>query len=210
MKPKTAPDIRKRELAQIHVAKSQLGLDDDTYRAMLWTVARVKSAADLDWAGRKKVIDHLKAKGFKIKSPSKPAKAAPSRPMAQDPEAKKIRALWIFLHELGAVHNPSEEALSSYVKRIAKVDALQWINGYQAETLIESMKKWAMRFLPEKVKSLAHQLAGAINSGELQLPPETIEDLRYTVATAQSRQTFDPMQAAWENLTNAMNKGGKP
>lgn len=210
MKPQTAPDIRKRELAQIHVAKAQLGLDDETYRAMLWTVARVKSSADLDWAGRKKVIDHLKAKGFKIKSPSKPAKAAPSRPMAQDPEAKKIRALWIFLHELGAVHNPSEEALSAYVKRIAKVDALQWINGYQAETLIESMKKWAMRFLPEQVKSLAQQLAGAINSGELQLPPETIEDLRYTVVTAQRRQTFDPMQAAWENLTNAMNKGGKP
>lgn len=73
MKPKTAPDIRKRELAQIHVAKSQLGIDDDAYRAMLWTVARVKSAADLDWAGRKKVLDHLKAKGFKIKSRPAPA-----------------------------------------------------------------------------------------------------------------------------------------
>jgi phage gp16-like protein len=210
MKPRTAPDIRKRELAQIHVAKSQLGIDDDTYRAMLWTVARVNSAADLDWAGRKKVIDHLKSKGFKIKSQRKPAKAASSRPMAQDPEAKKIRALWIFLHQLGAVHNPSEEALSSYVKRITKVDALQWINGYQAETLIESMKKWAMRFLPEQVKFLAQELVGAINSGELQLPPETIVDLRCTVATAQRRQTFDPMQTAWENLTNAMNKGGKP
>jgi len=210
MKPQLSADIRKRELAQIHVAKSQLGLDDETYRDMLFTIARVRSAADLDWAGRKRVLDHLKAGGFKIKRPRKPAKAAPSRPMAQDPEAKKIRALWIFLHELGAVHNPSEEALAAYVKRIAKVDALQWINGYQAETLIESMKKWAMRFLPEQVESLAQQLAAAINSGELQLPPETIEDLRYTVGTAQRRQTFDPMQAAWEDLTNAMKKGKKP
>lgn len=210
MKPQTSADIRKRELAQIHVAKSQLGMDDVTYRAMLWTVARVRSSADLDWAGRKKVIDHLKAKGFKIRSPSKPAKAATSRPMTQDPEAKKIRALWLFLHDLGAVKNPSEEALSAYVKRIAKVDALQWINGYQAETLIESMKKWAMRFLPEQVKALAQKVADAINSGDLMLPPETIEGLRYAVSIAQLRQTFDPMQAAWENLNNAMNKGGNP
>lgn len=61
---RTADQLRKAELAQIHIAKAQLGLDEDTYRAMLWTVGRVKSSADLDWAGRKRVLDHLKAKGF--------------------------------------------------------------------------------------------------------------------------------------------------
>ncbi len=64
-----APDTRKRELAQIHIAKAQLGLDDDTYRAMLWTVGRVRSAGDLDWAGRKSVLDHLRARGFKARAP---------------------------------------------------------------------------------------------------------------------------------------------
>ena len=86
----TAHDIRKSELAQIHIAKQQLGIDDDTYRAMLWTVARVNSAADLDFSGRKKVLDHLKAKGFK----KKPAKGYKSpRPLASDDQSKKIRAL---------------------------------------------------------------------------------------------------------------------
>ena len=42
-------------------------MDDDAYRDVLWTVARVRSAADLDWSGRKRVLDHLKACGFKIK-----------------------------------------------------------------------------------------------------------------------------------------------
>lgn len=39
-------DHRRADLAQIHIAIKDLGLDDDTYRAILWTVARVKSAAD--------------------------------------------------------------------------------------------------------------------------------------------------------------------
>lgn len=64
----TAADLRKRELAAIHVAKTQLGLDDDTYRAMLETLTGKRSAADLDWQGRKKVLDHLKSKGFSRQS----------------------------------------------------------------------------------------------------------------------------------------------
>lgn len=58
-------DSRRRELGAIHVAKAQLGLDEETYRAMLWSVARVHSAADLDHAGRHAVLDHLRARGFK-------------------------------------------------------------------------------------------------------------------------------------------------
>lgn len=71
MKP--APDLRKRELATIHIARQQLGMDEATYRDMLWAVARVRSAADLDWAGRKRVIDHLAGSGARIggkRSPS--------------------------------------------------------------------------------------------------------------------------------------------
>jgi hypothetical protein len=59
MKP--APDLRRRELARIHCLKAEVGLDDGTYRDMLWTVARVRSAADLDFAGRQRVIAHLEA-----------------------------------------------------------------------------------------------------------------------------------------------------
>lgn len=142
MKPQLSADIRKRELAQIHVAKSQLGLDDETYRAMLWTVARVKSAADLDWAGRKKVLDHLKAKGFKIKAGKK---AVTTRPLASDDQSKMIRGLWLELHDYGYVENPAESALAAFVKRMTGVEALQWLNSNQASKVIEDMKKWLAR-----------------------------------------------------------------
>ena len=56
---------QKREIQLIKIAQKQLGMDDETYRAMLWTVARVKSSTELDFAGRSKVLDHLKACGWK-------------------------------------------------------------------------------------------------------------------------------------------------
>ena len=64
-----APNIRNRELAQIHIAKAQLGLDDDTYRDMLWTIGRVRSAGDLDHAGRRRVLEHLTSRGWKNDKP---------------------------------------------------------------------------------------------------------------------------------------------
>ena len=58
-----AGSVRNREIAIIKIAVKQLGLDDACYRDMLWALCRCRSAADLDWQGRKVVIDHLKAAG---------------------------------------------------------------------------------------------------------------------------------------------------
>lgn len=92
-----ADNHRNRELALIHVAKKQLGLDDGTYVAMLWTCGRVKSSKDLDYAGRQRVIEHLKSKGFKVDKTKAKAKHA-GRPhnmdsAARGPQLSKIEAL---------------------------------------------------------------------------------------------------------------------
>lgn len=96
MTPAAKPaQARNNGLAQIHIAKQQLGMDDDTYRAVLWAVARVKSAKDLDHAGRAAVLDHFRKCGWKPKPPKKPF---PGRPRNIDselrgPQLKKIEAL---------------------------------------------------------------------------------------------------------------------
>lgn len=59
MRPHDDADRRRRQLAAIHAAKAKLGMDDDTYRAMLHQVARVNSAAMLTEADRQRVIRHL-------------------------------------------------------------------------------------------------------------------------------------------------------
>src|SRR3569832_562496 len=83
-------ETRARELGMIHVAKKQLQLDDDAYRAMLWSVARVQSAADLDAAGREAVIAHLKARGFR---PTTNNKRRPKPPADRAGLIAKIRAI---------------------------------------------------------------------------------------------------------------------
>lgn len=200
------PSNRQRLIRLIHVAKRDLSLDDETYRSILQRFGRKESSSDLTVPELEQVLEHLKRSGFKVRSKGKPAKpkavkAKPSRPLAQDAESKKIRALWLFLHELGAVNNPSEEALASYVKRIAGVDALQWISGVQAERLIETMKKWAMRFLPDAVKALVPRVA------ELPLSDEDRGHLNALLNKAFSRLTFDPMHSAWESLNDVLKKG---
>ena len=62
-------DPRKRDLAAIHATVKNLGMDDETYRRMLWSVARVTSAADLDFVGRKNVLDHLRSRGGQFVKP---------------------------------------------------------------------------------------------------------------------------------------------
>lgn len=200
-------DLARREIQLIHVARQQTGMDDDTYRAMLHDRFGVASSKDMDWKQRKQLLDYFKTQGFKVRSTGKATgavKAKPSRALADDAESRKIRSLWILLHELGAVRNPSEEALAVYVKRLTKVDALQWVNGEQARTLIETLKKWAMRFLPARVEAMAKQCSNAIQSGLLQLPEDRVNELHGVIGAAQSYGTFDPMQDAYQVLVKAL------
>jgi phage gp16-like protein len=145
MKPETADKIREREIRLIHVAKRELQLDDDTYRAMLFSLCRVRSSSDLDWSGRKKVLDHMKARGFKVKS-------SPANKNAKDAEYRKVRALWKALHAMGGVEHDSDEAVRAYVKRMARVEDFKFLNGWQTRTVIEGLKKWIRRLEVEALR----------------------------------------------------------
>lgn len=68
-----------------------------------------------------------------------------TRTMDMSPGAKKIRALWLDLHQRGVVRNPAESALIAYVKRQTGVAALQWLNDTQTARVIESLKAWLQR-----------------------------------------------------------------
>lgn len=52
------------QLALIHLAKKQLGMDEDAYRQMLRSVAGASSAAELDSDGLDRVMEHLRSCGF--------------------------------------------------------------------------------------------------------------------------------------------------
>ncbi|APC18579.1 hypothetical protein BLL42_23750 [Pseudomonas frederiksbergensis] len=134
---------RLRYIKLIHVARRELGMDDDTYRLMLSGMKGLggaTSTADLSLANLLKVLEQLKLLGFKVR-PNK----AQKRPLADDVQSKKIRSLWLSLHDLGAVRDPSEEALAKFVSSMTKVSALQWLTTAQASRVIENLKQWMGR-----------------------------------------------------------------
>lgn len=138
---RSGTQLRNAELAQIHVAKKQLALDEDTYRAVLWAVARVRSSKDLDWTGRKAVLEHFKAKGWKPKPP-KTARAEKPVPRGQD---ALVKSLWNELHQAGKVRDPSDAALGAWLTRNRWPERPEWLNYMQINQAIEALKKWLAR-----------------------------------------------------------------
>lgn len=130
----------------IHIAKDQLHLDDGTYRQMLAEVTSKNSCSKMTKSELVDVFEHLKSLGFK----TTPAKAAGKVALADDAQSRKIRSLWLTLHELGAVHNPNEHALASYVERQTRKSALQFISTVEASRVIETLKKWEKRVRDEQ------------------------------------------------------------
>lgn len=137
---KARPDPRVRLIQLIHVAKRELQLDDDIYRAILRRVGNTDSCVAMPISKLEAVLEDLKKGGFQVQP-----KTSQSRSLADDVQSKKIRSLWLELADAGIVRDRSEKALASYIKRLTGVEALQWLSTRQASTAIESLKQWRKR-----------------------------------------------------------------
>lgn len=64
-------DFKQRQLAKIHIAKKELGLDDQTYRAIIkqYSENGEESSANLTMLGRARVIRHMVQHGWEDKHP---------------------------------------------------------------------------------------------------------------------------------------------
>lgn len=133
---------RNMSIKKIHVARRQLALDEDCYRALLNRVTGKSSCSDMTDGQLGLVLDEFKRLGWKgVHRPKKSGE----RKMAKDPQAKKIRAMWLQLRDMGVIQNSSEEALTAYVKRITGVEDLQWLHESDANKVINSLRSWIRR-----------------------------------------------------------------
>ncbi|MFH1027795.1 MAG: regulatory protein GemA, partial [Pseudomonadota bacterium] len=135
---------RREELAKIHIGKKELNLSDEIYRDILFHAGGVESSADLDWQGRRAVLERYRELGWQSK-PAKKAGVRAARRLADDPQSKMLRALWIQLHQSGKVKDPSEAALCSFVKRMTRKDALQWLSDRDVTVVKKALKDWLER-----------------------------------------------------------------
>lgn len=141
--------MRNNDLAKIHIAKKDLGLDDDVYRDVLWTICRVRTSSELDIAGRAKLLEHFKSRGWKPKRKK-------VGPKSKGEAVDKIRALWINMHKAGFVRDGSETSLSKFVANVTAlhndgrgIQQAEWLRKEPelASIVIEKLKQWQRREL---------------------------------------------------------------
>jgi phage gp16-like protein len=117
---------RNVELAKIHIAKNQLALDDETYRNMLWTIARVRSAKDLTSDGRRRVLDHLRSRGFKDLGRGRPHNADNSRLIRKiEAQLAAAKLPWAYAHGMA--------------KKMFRVDHVTFCSADQLRKLIAAL-----------------------------------------------------------------------
>jgi phage gp16-like protein len=128
-------------LAKVHIAKKDLGLDDDTYRDVIERVTkgRTRSSKDMQNHELHDLLVEFKAKGWVPKA------ATLGRGAAKDPQSRMVRGLWIELANAGVVRDRSENALRGYVKRITSLEDLKFCDGREKHQLIEALKAWGAR-----------------------------------------------------------------
>lgn len=134
------PD-RRMLLAKIHIAKKDLGMEDDDYRALLSRVTGKSSSKDLKESQMIELLDEMKKLGFK----GAPGKGVKRSDPEDDPQARKIRAMWLTLHQMGEVQDGGEESLRKFCKRVAGIDHLKWLSGKEADEIIKALRGWIKR-----------------------------------------------------------------
>ncbi|MGE6741744.1 gp16 family protein [Allorhizobium pseudoryzae] len=126
-------------IAAIHVAKKQLGLDDDTYRAKLEKITGKSSTKAMTEAERQTVLKVLRNEGFE--PASKPVQKG-----LQGKFAKKLQALWIAGYNLGVIRDRTDAALLTFIKRQTGLDHSRFLHHAEdARAAIEALKGWLQR-----------------------------------------------------------------
>lgn len=120
-------------LARIHIARKELGLDDDTYRDLLERVTGARSSGDLSEPDRQKVIRAFRRLGWKG--------GASRRKRSDKAYVRKVFALWGELKRTGVWRGEDIGSLRRFVKNMTGCDDPEWLSWPQASQVIEALKK---------------------------------------------------------------------
>jgi hypothetical protein len=131
--------------AIINIAKGQLDMAEDDYRAMLTRVTGKASLRVMTEAQKLTVIEELKRLGFKVTAKGHKV------PASVKPYVRLIHALWASCHRLGVIDSKSRPALRAFCKRFVAhgyegvtVDP-DLLDYAQATPIIEALKKMEAR-----------------------------------------------------------------
>lgn len=132
--------ITKKQIALLHVAKRDLGLDDETYRAILARYGRAESANDLGVAGFNRVMKYLTACGFRSTWTKRTFGYRPT--MATPAQVDLIRSLWV---KWRGVADTDDIELNKWLSQFQKVGALRFVDNKKAAKVIHALKTMVRR-----------------------------------------------------------------
>lgn len=132
-----SPEQRRRDLAMIHLAKKDLGLDDDMYRDILQQCCQAESAAELDAPNRRKLLAFFRGRGWGRRDHTQKRPKNMNLP-DRSRLLKKIEAL------LAEACRPWSYA-DTLAKRMYKVDSLTFCKPEHLNGIITALVKDAQR-----------------------------------------------------------------
>jgi len=129
----------KRQLAAIAIARKQLGMSDDAYRALLYDLAGVRTAKDLGNPGVSALFSHFVRLGWR------PALRRPfyghRRGMASQQQVSLVRGLWA---QYAGEASP-ERDLDKWIHRTFGVSSLRFLTAECAPKAIAALRAMAKR-----------------------------------------------------------------
>ena len=120
----------------VHAGARQLFDDEDSRRAWQRQRTGKESCRDMSDAQLDALVGELRRKGA----------LAPARPAANNPQARKIYALWADLKACGAIKSADRKALGTWLKKLTGRYNPEWLGPDDANTAIEALKAWRRRW----------------------------------------------------------------
>jgi hypothetical protein len=123
---------RRGLLAKIHVARKDLALAEESYRAILKRMTGKESAGDCGDGELVAVLDEFRRLGWKG-----------DKPREAKPQVTVIYGLWRDLTPF--LRHADEAALRAFCRRQVRIEDPRWMNAQQANKVIEALKSWLVR-----------------------------------------------------------------
>ena len=125
---------RSKIIQLIHIAKSQIGLSDEDYRAVLESTAKKTSCSEMTLFELNEVLKAMKKLGFKVKK-------LETREEEIGWDASKAQMDYIKGMWERVAHDKSDRALYKFIKRITGADHPRFMTAKDSQKVIIALRK---------------------------------------------------------------------
>lgn len=136
---------RKQLMAQIHIAKNQLNMDDDNYRDVLKHITGKDSCREMKTSELVDVVKEMKRLGFKPSSTDRSVKKHGKKPSVTQSKEALISKIEAMIADL----NLSWDYVHGMANRMFAIERVQWLDEQKLYKLTQALAVYQRK---QKVK----------------------------------------------------------